>query len=68
MSDVIRILWPDRRTVDAATIVGWALDARANEELGDPQITDDELRADPAFAAHALDQAGLITLAEGGAS
>lgn len=52
-----KLLWPERRMVDDATIIGWAKDAVANGQLHSELDTSKALDC-----AQALDQAGLITL------
>lgn len=54
--DVLAVLWPERRNVPAVTILMWAQDAYANNEIERAPI-------DAQDAAALLHEAGLITLA-----
>lgn len=54
-ADVLAVIWPERRNVSAATMLLWAQDAYANNEV-------DRAPDDAADAAALLHEAGLITL------
>lgn len=58
--DVLAIVWPDRRNVPLATVLSWAQDAYANNEI-------DRAPESACDAAALLHDAGLITLAGNGA-
>lgn len=54
--DVLAVLWPERRNVPSETLLMWAKDAFANNEIEREPI-------DAHDAAALLHDAGLITLA-----
>ncbi|WP_223621202.1 hypothetical protein [Lysobacter sp. ESA13C] len=55
--DVLAVVWPDRRNVPSETVLSWAQDAYANNEI-------DRAPEGAADAAALLHDAGLITLAQ----
>jgi hypothetical protein len=52
----VPILYPDKRTVSAATVIGWAQDYLADANTPNPALDLDE-------AIRILDDAGLVTFA-----
>jgi hypothetical protein len=63
MSERIRIIWPEVRTVPASEILAWASDAIANGQL-ESDYQDAADAGDVVECALALHHAGLITLPE----